>query len=215
MRFLPENAAKSLPHGFARDLPVLITPRLRIRLGAMEDIPEIIQFYQANEGHFAPWSPPLPPGFYTSVYWRERIRLAIEEFKLGTSIRLFVFRQHSPTGSRLARGELIGTISFTQIYRGPLQACYLGYAISRTAEGQGYMTEALRASIDHVFKEQGMHRIMANYMPRNARSGNLLKRLGFTAEGMARDYLLIQGEWQDHILTSLINRDWKLDPNWY
>jgi ribosomal-protein-alanine N-acetyltransferase len=46
-------------------------------------------------------------------------------------------------------------------------------------------------------------------MPRNQRSGNLLKRLGFVVEGYARDYLLINDRWEDHILTSLTNPDWQ------
>jgi ribosomal-protein-alanine N-acetyltransferase len=52
---------------------------------------------------------------------------------------------------------------------------------------------------------------MASYLPHNQRSGKLLKRLGFVVEGYARDYLLINGLWQDHILTSLTNPNWKPD----
>ena len=32
-----------------------------------------------------------------------------------------------------------------------------------------------------------------------------LKKIGFTVEGYARDYLFLNGKWQDHVLTSLIN----------
>lgn len=53
-----------------------------------------------------------------------------------------------------------------------------------------------------------MHRIMANYMPHNQRSGALLARLGFEREGYAKDYLLIDGKWQDHVLTALTNKEW-------
>ncbi|MGL5537110.1 MAG: 30S ribosomal protein S5 alanine N-acetyltransferase, partial [Aeromonas veronii] len=35
--------------------------------------------------------------------------------------------------------------------------------------------------------------------------GALLERLGFEREGFARAYLMINGRWEDHILTSLIN----------
>ena len=41
---------------------------------------------------------------------------------------------------------------------------------------------------------------MASYLPRNDRSGVLLKRLGFEIEGKARAYLRINGRWEDHIL---------------
>lgn len=52
-----------------------------------------------------------------------------------------------------------------------------------------------------------MHRIMANYMPHNHRSGNLLKKIGFKPEGYAKAYLQINGEWQDYILMSLITKN--------
>ena len=67
------------------------------------------------------------------------------------------------------------------------------------------MYEALTAAIDYVFTDLKLHRIMANYIPVNERSARLLRRLGFTVEGYARDYLFIAGEWRDHILTSLTN----------
>ena len=58
-----------------------------------------------------------------------------------------------------------------------------------------------------LFQELRMHRIMANYLPTNERSGSLLRRLGFKVEGYARDYIYINGAWRDHILTSLVNDD--------
>jgi len=69
------------------------------------------------------------------------------------------------------------------------------------------MHEVLIATIDYMFQSQSLHRIMANYMPHNHRSEKLLKRLGFTKEGIAKSYLKINGSWQDHVLTSLVNAD--------
>ncbi|KFN17466.1 hypothetical protein JM66_20365 [Aeromonas bestiarum] len=37
------------------------------------------------------------------------------------------------------------------------------------------------------------------------RSGALLERLGFEREGLARDYLMINGRWEDHVLTARLN----------
>lgn len=57
-------------------------------------------------------------------------------------------------------------------------------------------------------RTQHIHRIMANYMPHNKRSGALLARLGFEKEGYAKDYLLIDGQWRDHVLTALTTPLW-------
>lgn len=82
-------------------------------------------------------------------------------------------------------------------------ACYMGYALGPGAQGKGYMVEAARAGIEFMFDRVGLHRIMANYMPDNRRSAAVLSRLGFTVEGSAKDYLFLNGAWQDHVLTSL------------
>ena len=50
---------------------------------------------------------------------------------------------------------------------------------------------------------------MANYMPDNIASAQVLKKLGFVIEGTAKDYLYIDDRWEDHILTSLVNPNWK------
>ena len=98
---------------------------------------------------------------------------------------------------------MVGHASLSEVVRGPFQACFLGYSIDGDAEGKGLMREGLESIIAWGFSDFDLHRIMANYIPHNQRSGRLLRRLGFVVEGYARDYLKIDGEWQDHILTSL------------
>ena len=114
-------------------------------------------------------------------------------------MRLVLFERHRP------KGAVVGVCNFSNFVRGPFQACYLGYSLDHRFEGRGLMMEALRASTAYAFEQLRLHRIMANYIPTNERSGRLLRRLGFVPEGYARDYLLIDGRWQDHILTSLTN----------
>jgi ribosomal-protein-alanine N-acetyltransferase len=103
--------------------------------------------------------------------------------------------------------QIIGDVNFTNIIRGVFQAAYLGYELDHAQVGKGLMYEALTASIAHVFQHLKLHRLMANHVPSNERSGRLLRRLGFSVEGYARDYLLLDGVWKDHVLTSLLNPD--------
>lgn len=165
----------------------------------------MVEYATANRDHHAPWSPLLPEEYFTEKYWRERFRSAREEFLHGESLRLVLFRKQD------VMGRVLGTCNFTNFIRGPFQACYLGYLLDKDAVGRGLMQEALRAAIRYAFDEMRLHRIMANYMPRNERSANVLRRLGFTVEGYARDYLQIAGRWEDHIMTALTNK--KLTPD--
>ena len=106
---------------------------------------------------------------------------------------------------------MMAECNFTNIVKGPFQACNLGYSVAKTREGHGIMTAVVKKGIEIMFKEYGLHRIMANYMPGNARSARLLERCGFVREGYAKAYLKIAGRWEDHVLTSLVNRN-DVDP---
>jgi len=50
---------------------------------------------------------------------------------------------------------------------------------------------------------------VATPSPTNERSARLPRRLDFVVEGDARDYLLIQGRWEDQVLVGLTNPAWQ------
>ena len=177
--------------------PIIKTRRLILRLANEKDVEGIVKFLQENDEHFAPWEPIRGEKYYTGDYWRKNILNDWQEFLNGKSVRLFMFEK-----------TLIGVIHFSNIVRGPFQSCLLGYKLGMMYEGKGYMFEALEASIDYMFTELNLHRIEANYIPRNERSKKVLDRLGFRIFGEEDDYLMIAGKWERHIRTSLINREW-------
>jgi ribosomal-protein-alanine N-acetyltransferase len=188
-------------------LPELQTERLTVRLARPGMHAAMARFLAENfPGHLDRWSPPAAPAFFTEPFWRERLAIAVEEFHAGRAAR-FVLQLRDPDGGREAPAALnapiLGTCNYTNIVRGPLQACHLGYQIARECEGKGLMAEALRAANAFAFDALHLHRIMANYRPENERSARLLERLGFVREGIAKDYLFIDGAWRDHVLTSL------------
>ncbi|XGV96733.1 MAG: ribosomal protein S5-alanine N-acetyltransferase [Leptolyngbya sp. BL-A-14] len=184
--------------------PQLATQRLIIRLANKRDAHEITRYYRTNRAFLAPFEPTRSNDFFTEEFWRGQVERNLIEFNYNQSLRLFVFEQENPS-------TIVGIVNFTQFFRSPMYGCTLGYSLAESKQGKGYMSEALRRAIQYVFHELNMHRIVANYMPRNQRSGNVLKRLGFVVEGYARDYLLINNKWEDHILTSLLNAAWEVD----
>lgn len=184
------------------DLPVLTTDRLILRLALREDADALLDYYLINRDFLAPFEPTKDEQFYTLSFWQEQIERSLIEYNYDQAIRFCLFERHDPT-------KVIGRINFTQIQRWASHSCLLGYSLAEQKQGQGYMTEALKGSIQFMFMALNLHRVMANYMPRNQRSANVLRRLGFVVEGYARDYILINGQWEDHILTSLTNPTWQ------
>ena len=100
---------------------------------------------------------------------------------------------------------VIAACSLTNIVYHPACFCHLGYSVDARYEGKGCMTGLVRHVIDFAFDNLRLNRISANYMPANDRSARLLEKLGFVREGYAQRYLCINGRWEDHILTSLLN----------
>lgn len=185
--------------------PSLLTARLVVRATDIDDAERICAYYERNREHLAPWEPPSPAGFYHPDKWRERLAMYDRERIAGISLRTILLRADDPGG------QVLGIANLNQIVRGPFMCATLGYSVDELHEGQGYMREALSALIVYAFGPLGLHRIQANYLPVNERSGMLLRQLGFVVEGYARDYLFIAGAFRDHILTSLTNRDLSIE----
>ena len=177
----------------------LTTGRLWLQAGHEGLAIAVADFYRRNRRHFAPWDPPTPESFYTPATQAERIRLGLKAFAEGAAFRYWIMLAAEPD-------RVIGSIHFSQIARGAFHSCVLGYALDQHCQGQGYMHEALSTAIDEMFSTRvNLHRIQAAYRPENKRSGAVLARLDFRHEGLARDYLFIDGAWRDHHLTALTN----------
>ena len=195
-------------------LPELDTGRLKVRLARPGMEVPLARFLSENYAdHLDRWSPPLVQGFFTATFWRERLDIAIDELQADRAVR-FVLQMRVPEelGGTPVDAPIIGTCNYTNIVRGAFHACHLGYQIARDSEGLGLMAEALTAANAFMFDTMRMHRVMANFRPENTRSRALLMRLGFVEEGLARNYIFIDGAWRDHVLTSLVHP--RFDPAW-
>ena len=178
-------------------LPRLVGSRLVIRHLEPHEAVLMTEFRIENKAHLETWEPKRSSEFFTEGFWQIDLRLTLRDFRNGSSVCLCLL---SPE-----EDEVLGVCNYTSIVRGTFQSCHLGYALAKKHQGRGIMFEALQLTNRYVFEELGLHRIVAGYLPNNDRSGQLLKKLGFEKEGYARQYLKINGRWEDHILTSLIN----------
>jgi ribosomal-protein-alanine N-acetyltransferase len=179
------------------------TGRLTVRLPESADVPLVISYYRENAEFLRPFSPAFDPDLLNEATWHEQVTQRRLEYTYGESLRAFVFSRSEP-------GRVAGNINLTQVFRGAFQSCILGYNLAEWAQGQGFMTEAVLGVVGFAFGEWDLHRVAANYMPRNERSAAVLRRCGFRVEGLAPAYLMINGRWEDHVLTAITNDQWKV-----
>ncbi len=177
----------------------LLTARLRLVAADRRLATALADFHGENEGHLAPWDPPADADVRSPAVQAERLDEAAAAFSAGTGYRYLM----QPIGDP---AKVIGTVHFSNVLRGAFQSATLGFALAQAYEGQALMNEALRTAIAEMFSPRvNLHRIQAAFRPENWRSGEVLRRLGFADEGVAPDYLYIDGSWRVHRIVSLLN----------
>jgi ribosomal-protein-alanine N-acetyltransferase len=182
----------------------LVTARLVLKCPTVSDSASVLAYRVSNRKHLRPWEPERLDQFYT-IQSVESQLCKLERQTDEKSAQYWLLRAQGSSG------EVIGECSFTNIIQGPFKACYLGFSLGSEYQGLGFMHEALQVAIPDIFESHGLHRIMANFQPCNYRSEKLLHRLGFEREGLAKEYLKINGKWADHVLTSLLNLERAMD----
>lgn len=189
--------------GYRNNMPKvrLLTDRLMVRLVYDRDSWRLADYYAENRQFLKPWEPYRDESYYSQSGWQARLAM-IEAMHQQQSAFYFALMDKDEQA-------ILGVINYSNVLRGAFNACYLGYSLGEKHQGQGLMHEALTVTNRYMLRAQLLHRIMASYMPHNQRSGNLLASLGFEKEGYAKDYLLIDGQWQDHVLTALTNNEWR------
>lgn len=186
----------------AADKPPLLltTPRLHLALLSPEAAERVLAYYEANKGHLGPVSPERPATYFTLAFWRTRLAQDEEDWRSEVGLKLFLLPREQP----LAQAPVVGSVSLTNLRRGPLQSAELGFGLDQGYEGKGLMTEALEAVCEYAFGTLGLHRLQAYHLPENRRSAAVLARVGFTVEGYARELVLIEGRWRDHVVTARV-----------
>ena len=171
--------------------PIFATKRLRLRAFRASDIEAMHALY-ADADNLRYWSTPpsanlgatrrmmnwhlaYRPGNY--VIW------AVEESKSRKVIGMINYHHRNLREKRVD----------------------VGWLILPQHQGNGYMTEAGRALLRHLFDDLGVHKVEALIERANKPSAALAKRLGFRLEGgPIRDRWSVSGQWHSVMLYGLI-----------
>ncbi|MGC8480161.1 MAG: GNAT family N-acetyltransferase [Acidimicrobiales bacterium] len=178
----------------------MISPRLTLRSLTVSDAQAMCDLRIRNRDAFRPFDPVYPESHFTVKVQAEIIRDFEESERRGNAYGFGIFVRST--------GALVGRIAIRNIIRGAAQSGTLGFFLDAEYHNQGIMTEACAMTVTYGVDSLGLHRIDASVMPENIPSRRVFEKLGFREEGLAKEYLYINGAWRDHILYATTRRAW-------
>lgn len=173
--------------------------RLYLRSPRLSDYEAWKKLRGESEAFLRPWEPKWHDEELSLNTFKARLRRYSQSQTKRTLYTFLIFDRDSDA--------LIGGITLSQVRRGVSQSCSIGYWTGERFAGKGYMGQALKLALDFAFNRLDLHRVEAACIPHNERSARLLTSAGFTEEGLVREYLRINGKWEDHRLFAILADD--------
>jgi ribosomal-protein-alanine N-acetyltransferase len=170
-----------------------------LRMPEMADFAQWSALRETSRDFLTPWEPTWPADDLSRSAFRRRLRRYADDMRSDQAYPFFLFDRH--------QNHLLGGLTLTNVRRGVAQAASLGYWIGLPYARRGFMTAGVRALLPFAFEALRLHRVEAACIPTNDASIRLLEKTGFRREGHAREYLCINGIWQDHLLYARLNGD--------
>ena len=180
-------------------LPAVAGAGVTLRVPQGGDYAEWAALRESSRAFLVPWEPTWPDDDLTRGAFRRRIKRYAEDLRNDLAYAFLIFRSEDDA--------LVGGLTLANIRRGVAQAGSIGYWTGAPFARKGHMTAAMRALVPFCFGTLRLHRLEAACIPGNTASVRLLEKTGFQREGYARNYLCINGVWQDHLLYARLKDD--------
>ncbi len=172
--------------------PILTGQGVLLRLAARSDFKEWAALREQSRTFLQPWEPIWASDELTKSSFKRRVAFYQSEMLKGHSYCFLIFDE--------VTGQLVGGLNMSQVRQGVTKSCSVGYWIGEKFQGQGYMTKSVGLACDFASNTLNLHRVEASCLLHNTASIKLLRKQGFHLEGLAREYLKINGCWEDHFL---------------
>jgi ribosomal-protein-alanine N-acetyltransferase len=186
--------------------PLIRTRQMTLRLPIENDRAAFIRAMSISDEHMRPWMPRREDRETYDAWFTRSLARATREWQDGIGVRLLGF---------LDDGRIAGTFSLNNIVRGVFQNADAGWLVMADCLRRGIASEGVTAILGLALRPEplglGLHRVQANIIPRNIASLGVARKCGFREEGLAREMLMMDGQWQDHVMFAKLAREHNVD----
>ena len=169
----------------------LETERLRLRRMKISDAADMYCYASKSEiTRYLTWDP-----HKSLAYTKKYLRFITSKYRTGEFLDWGIELK--------SEKKLIGTCGFTLI---DVQNCRgeFGYVIGPDFQRKGYAEEAVKALLDFAFNKLELNRMEARVIEGNSPSCSLLKKCGFTLEGIGREEIFVKEKFENVMHFSLL-----------
>jgi ribosomal-protein-serine acetyltransferase len=170
---------------------------LEIKILEVRHAPVVYEAVERNREYLRRWLPWVDKTASESDI-EAFIKMSLDQFASNQGFAAGIFRG----------AECLGTIGFHRI-DWMNKKVELGYWLEEASQGNGIVTDACRAVLDHAFNEWLLNRVEIHCATGNQKSCAIPKRLGFQFEGIRRDGQILNGTPVDINVYSLLAREWR------
>lgn len=179
--------------------PVLECGPLRLSAAELSDHHAWRALRTESRAHLTRWEPDWTERDETIDAFRNRLRSYERQHRARAGLSLFA--------RQIGTAKLVGGVTLSDIRFHASHSATIGYWIGAPYLRRGYGLAMVERIVCFAFEELRLNRVEAACQPGNSASRSLLARAGFREEGLARDYLFINGAWRDHLLFARTARD--------
>ena len=105
------------------------------------------------------------------------------------------------------RGSIVGACGAMRL-QGHQNLAEIGYWLAEEMQGRGIITRICTALLRWLFEDRNVNRVEIQVAAPNKKSRAVAERLGFTMEGYLRDTTLLDGQYFDTAMYSMLAREW-------
>jgi ribosomal-protein-serine acetyltransferase len=162
---------------------------------------EAFAVVMANYEYLHEWLPWLDET-YTLEKSIEFAARNVQEFEDKSAVKLRI----------IYRDKVAGLVSLHHIDSRDKTA-EVGYWVAKEYSGKGLVTKSAARLIEYGFEELKLNRIVIKCVPENTKSCAIPEKLGFIKEGTERDGGWLHARFVDHVVYSMLAREWKESEN--
>ena len=174
-----------------------INDELSLRLLEIQDASAIFTLVDQSRDYLRKWLGWVD-GTKTVQDTEKFIQITIEGFSARRSLNAAI----------LYKGEIVGVAGYNE-FDWTNKIAYIGYWIGEDYQGQGIMTEVVRALTQYAIEELELNRVDIRAAVQNKKSRAIPERMGFIEEGRLRQAEYLYDRYVDHVVYGMLATDWK------